>query len=60
MVVAATAAAGQLREKGMQITILPPAEVAAWKAKMQQAVIDAFLKIAPEGGAKIIELMNKI
>jgi C4-dicarboxylate-binding protein DctP len=56
----AAAAAGQLREKGMQITILPPAEVAAWKAKMQQAVIDAFLKIAPEGGAKIIELMNKI
>ncbi len=56
----AAAAAGQLKEKGMQITVLPPAEVAAWKAKMQQAVIDAFLKIAPEGGPKIIELLNKI
>ncbi len=56
----AAAAAGQLREKGMQITILPPAEVEAWKAKMQQPVIDAFLKIAPEGGAKIIELLKKL
>jgi len=56
----AAAAVGQLKEKGMQITVLPPAEVAAWKAKMQQPVIDAFLKIAPEGGAKIIELMNKM
>jgi C4-dicarboxylate-binding protein DctP len=56
----AAAAAGQLREKGMQITILPPAEVEKWKAKMQQPVIDAFLKIAPEGGAKIIELMKKL
>ena len=56
----AAAAVGQLREKGMQITVLSPGETAAWKAKMQQAVIDAFLKISPENGAKIIELMNKI
>ena len=51
---------GQLKAKGMQITVLSPAEVDAWKAKMQQPVIDAFLKIAPEGGAKIIELMKKM
>jgi C4-dicarboxylate-binding protein DctP len=56
----AAKAADQLRAKGMQITILPPAEVAAWKAKMQQAVIDVFLKASPEGGAKIIDLLNKI
>jgi C4-dicarboxylate-binding protein DctP len=56
----AAAAVGQLREKGMQIKVLSDAEVAAWKAKMQQPVIDAFLKIAPEGGAKIIELLNKL
>ncbi|MFO0987077.1 MAG: TRAP transporter substrate-binding protein DctP [Alphaproteobacteria bacterium] len=56
----AAAAVGQLREKGMQITVLKDAEVEAWKAKMQQPVIDAFLKIAPEGGAKIIELMKKL
>jgi TRAP-type C4-dicarboxylate transport system substrate-binding protein len=56
----AGAAVGQLREKGMQITVLPPAEVEAWKAKMQQPVIDAFLKIAPEGGAKILELLKKL
>ncbi len=56
----AAAAVGQLREKGMQITVLPPAEVALWKARMQQPVLDAFLKLAPESGAKILELMNKM
>jgi len=56
----AAAAVGQLREKGMQITVLSPAEIAAWKAKMQQPVLDAFLKIAPEGGAKVLDLMNKM
>ncbi|HEY7610952.1 MAG TPA: TRAP transporter substrate-binding protein DctP [Alphaproteobacteria bacterium] len=56
----AAAAVGQLRAKGMEITILPPEDVAAWKAKMQQAVIDAFLKIAPQNGPKIIDLINKI
>lgn len=56
----AAAAAGQLRAKGMQITELSPAELAAWKAKMQQPVIDAFMKAAPEGGAKIIELLKKL
>jgi len=56
----AAAAVGQLKAKGMQITVLSPAEVEAWKAKMQQPVIDAFLKIAPEGGAKILELMKKM
>jgi len=56
----AAAAVGQLREKGMKITVLPDAEVAVWKSKMQQAVIDAFLKIAPEGGPRILDLLNKI
>jgi TRAP-type C4-dicarboxylate transport system substrate-binding protein len=56
----AAAAVSQLKDKGMEITILSPAEVATWKAKMQQAVIDAFLKIAPQNGPKIIDLINKI
>jgi C4-dicarboxylate-binding protein DctP len=56
----AAAAVGQLREKGMQIKVLSDAEVAEWRAKMQQPVIDAFIKVAPEGGAKIIELMKKL
>jgi C4-dicarboxylate-binding protein DctP len=56
----ASAAFGQLREKGMELHALPPAEIEAWKAKMQQPVIDAFLKIAPEGGAKILELLKKL
>jgi C4-dicarboxylate-binding protein DctP len=56
----AAAAVGQLKEKGMEITLLPPEKVAEWKAKMQQPVIDAFLKIAPEGGAKILDLLKKL
>ncbi len=56
----ANAAIGQLREKGMEIHMLPPAEIEAWKAKMQQPVIDAFLKITPDGGAKILELLKKL
>jgi TRAP-type C4-dicarboxylate transport system substrate-binding protein len=56
----AAAAVGQLRAKGMEIKVLSDAEVEVWKAKMQQPVIDAFIKVAPEGGAKIIELMKKL
>ncbi len=55
----AAAAAGQLRERGMVIHVQTPAEVETWKKAMQQPVIDAFLKSAPDGGAKIIELLQK-
>ncbi len=50
----------QLREKGMELTLLTAAEIEQWKAKMQQPVIDAFLKLAPQDGPKIIELMKKL
>jgi len=56
----ADAAVKQLRDKGMEITILPASEVPAWKAKIQPPVTDAFLKIAPEGGRKIIDLLDKM
>lgn len=50
----------QLQEKGMTLHIQTPEEIAAWKAKMQQPVIDAFLEASPKDGKKIIELMNKL
>jgi TRAP-type C4-dicarboxylate transport system substrate-binding protein len=53
-------AVGQLKEKGMTLHMQTSAEAAQWKAVMQQPVMDAFLKAAPEGGQKIIELVGKI
>lgn len=56
----AAAAVGELRAKGMTIHEQTPAETAAWRAQMQQPVIDAFLRIAPEGGPRAIELLRTI
>jgi TRAP-type C4-dicarboxylate transport system substrate-binding protein len=56
----ASAASAQLREKGMTIHYQTPQEVEIWKTAMQGPVIEAFLKSAPEGGAKIIDLINKL
>jgi C4-dicarboxylate-binding protein DctP len=50
----------QLREKGMQLHMQTPAEAAAWKAAMQQPVMDAFLKAAPQDGPKLLDLLNKL
>lgn len=50
----------RLREKGMTIHIQTPAETKAWSAVMVKPVVDAFLKEAPEGGARIVELLNKL
>jgi C4-dicarboxylate-binding protein DctP len=56
----AAEAVGQLREKGMQLHIQTDAEAAQWRAAMQRPVIDAFLRAAPEGGQRIIDLLNAI
>jgi C4-dicarboxylate-binding protein DctP len=56
----AAAALKDLGAKGMTMHVQSPQEQAAWRAAMQKPVIDAFLKTAPEGGAKIIELLDKI
>ena len=56
----ATAAVGELREKGMTIHEQTPAEAEQWKAVMQRPVIDAFLRSAPEGGPRLIELLNRV
>jgi C4-dicarboxylate-binding protein DctP len=50
----------QLREKGMTIHVQTPAETKAWSTVMVKPVVDAFLKEAPEGGAKIVELLGKL
>jgi TRAP-type C4-dicarboxylate transport system substrate-binding protein len=56
----AAEAVGQLREKGMQLHIQTDAEAAQWRAAMQRPVIEAFLRAAPEGGQRIIDLLNAI
>jgi TRAP-type C4-dicarboxylate transport system substrate-binding protein len=56
----ASAAVAELRAKGMTIHEQTPQELATWRGAMQQPVIDAFLRIAPEGGARILELLRGI
>jgi C4-dicarboxylate-binding protein DctP len=56
----AAAALKDLGAKGMTLHVQTPQERAAWRAVMEKPVVDAFLKTAPEGGAKIIELLQKI
>ena len=56
----AAAALTDLRAKGMTMHVQTPQEQATWRALMEKPVVDAFLKSAPEGGAKIIDLMKKV
>jgi len=50
----------QLRDKGMTLHIQSAAESKVWSATMVKPVVDAFLKEAPEGGQRIIDLLNKL
>jgi TRAP-type C4-dicarboxylate transport system substrate-binding protein len=56
----AAAALKDLQAKGMTIHVQSAQEQATWRAAMEKPVLDAFLKSAPEGGAKIVELLKKI
>jgi C4-dicarboxylate-binding protein DctP len=56
----AAAALKDLGTKGMTLHVQSPQEQAAWRAAMEKPVVDAFLKTAPEGGARIIELLQKL
>jgi TRAP-type C4-dicarboxylate transport system substrate-binding protein len=56
----AAAAVGILREKGMTIHMQTPAESAEWKAAMQKPVLDEFLRLAPQDGRKLIDLIEKL
>ena len=56
----AASAAGELRARGMTIHEQTAAETETWRAAMQQPVVDAFLRIAPDGGARMLELLRGI
>jgi C4-dicarboxylate-binding protein DctP len=56
----AAAAIGELREKGMTIHIQTEAETEAWKAVMQRPVIEAFLRAAPDGGQRVLDLLARL
>ncbi len=56
----AAAALTDLKSKGMVLHVQSPQERETWRAAMEKPVRDAFLKSAPEGGAKIIELLQKL
>ncbi len=56
----AAAAVGTLREKGMTIHLQTPEETAAWKAIMQKPVLDEFVKLAPQDGAKLVDAVTKL
>jgi TRAP-type C4-dicarboxylate transport system substrate-binding protein len=56
----ASAALKDLQTKGMVIHVQTPQEQQAWRAAMEKPVADAFLKSAPEGGPKILELLRNL
>jgi TRAP-type C4-dicarboxylate transport system substrate-binding protein len=56
----ADAAVGELRAKGMAIHEQTPDEVAAWRGAMQKPVMDAFLKLAPDGGPRLLDLLRAV
>jgi len=56
----AAAALKDLQTKGMSIHVQTKQEQDTWRAAMEKPVRDAFLKTAPEGGARIIELLQKL
>jgi C4-dicarboxylate-binding protein DctP len=56
----AAAAVGELRAKGMTIHEQSAAESSTWQAAMQPPVVSAFLRLAPDGGPRAIELLRAI
>jgi TRAP-type C4-dicarboxylate transport system substrate-binding protein len=56
----AAAAAGTLREKGMTVHELTPAEIATWRARIQKPVMDEYIKIAGADGQKMLDALAKL
>ncbi len=56
----AAAAVGELRARGMTIHEQTDAEATAWKARMQPPVVEAFLRLAPESGKRLIDLLQAL
>ncbi len=54
------AAPGQLREKGMKVHIMTPAEVDAIKALTLPAFKEAFMEAAGDDATKIIDMLEKL
>ncbi len=55
----AAAALKDLAGKGMAMHVQSAQEQATWRGAMEKPVVDAFLVSAPEGGPKIIELLEE-
>ncbi|HWL81329.1 MAG TPA: TRAP transporter substrate-binding protein DctP [Roseomonas sp.] len=53
-------AQAELQSKGMTVHEQTAAESAAWSAAMQKPVVDAFLRLAPEGGPRALELIRAL
>jgi TRAP-type C4-dicarboxylate transport system substrate-binding protein len=56
----AAAAIGELRAKNMTIHEQTSQEAEAWKARMQPPVLEAFLRLAPENGRRVLDLMQAL
>ena len=56
----AAAAVAELRDKGMIIHEQTPEESAQWRARMQPPVVEAFLRLAPENGRRILDLLEAL
>jgi C4-dicarboxylate-binding protein DctP len=56
----AAAALKDLQAKGMTVHVQSAQERQTWANAMRKPVVDAFLKTAPEGGPKIIDLLDKL
>jgi TRAP-type C4-dicarboxylate transport system substrate-binding protein len=56
----AAAAVGTLREKGMTVYEMPPAEIAKWQARIQKPVMDEFVKLTGADGQKMLDALAKL
>ena len=53
-------AVAELRARGMTLHEQSAAETASWRAAMNPPVVQAFLKQAPEGGRRILDLLQAL
>lgn len=56
----ANAAIAELRAKGMTLHEQTELQRAEWSSRMRPPVAEAFLRIAPEGGARALELLTSL
>jgi C4-dicarboxylate-binding protein DctP len=56
----AEAAVTELRKHNMTLHMQTPEEAATWRGAMQKPVVDAFLRMAPEGGARVLDLLRAL